>query len=353
MGTLGTIVAVVKAYCAINVLLLPRAFANGGYVLSPIAMLFACFFEALCAARLTEVAHKYGIYSYPLLMQRALGERGLWAARLFLSVAHWQFCIGQVTFTLKSLQSSIGPWTGSTPPMWVLGLAIWLVYSPLVWVRRLKFFSYAFLFAVSMIVVGVATTSAYALGDIAEQGGAGPGFVPVNEDSYFGTVGFAFFMFEGVGCLLPVMRETARPERMPAITVVALACLCTTYILFSLLCYAAWGDGLSQPVVTEMLPKGDHWVQAMKLLFCINLMFSFPITIVPTFDTLQACILGKRETISIADEEAKGAAEDGEACVLGKGDSTLAWDEGKHDGEDSVSSSTTITDEGSSSAGTP
>ena len=53
MNTTETVFAVVKAYCAINVLLLPRSFANGGYMLSPIAMMVACFFEALCAARLT------------------------------------------------------------------------------------------------------------------------------------------------------------------------------------------------------------------------------------------------------------------------------------------------------------
>lgn len=103
MGTVRTFFAVLKAYCAINVLLLPRSFVNGGYMLSPISMLVAVFFESLCAARLTTVAHKYGIFSYPLLMQRAMGEKGLHLARIFLALAHWQFTIGQMTFTLKSL----------------------------------------------------------------------------------------------------------------------------------------------------------------------------------------------------------------------------------------------------------
>ena len=59
MNTCQTFFAVVKAYCAINVLLLPRSFVSGGYMLSPIAMMVACFFEALCAARLTTVAQQY------------------------------------------------------------------------------------------------------------------------------------------------------------------------------------------------------------------------------------------------------------------------------------------------------
>ena len=56
MGPFKTYFAVIKAYCAINVLLLPRSFVNGGFVLSPIALLVAGFFETLCALRLTQVA---------------------------------------------------------------------------------------------------------------------------------------------------------------------------------------------------------------------------------------------------------------------------------------------------------
>lgn len=103
MGPLQTYFAVIKAYCAINVLLLPRSFVNGGYLLSPLSMLFAVFFETLSAVRLTNVAYIKGIYSYPLIMKKALGRKGLHAARLFISLAHFQFSIGQMTFTLKSL----------------------------------------------------------------------------------------------------------------------------------------------------------------------------------------------------------------------------------------------------------
>ena len=56
MGTFKTFFAGIKAYCAITVLLLPRSFANGGYILSPLAMVCACFFESFCAARLATVA---------------------------------------------------------------------------------------------------------------------------------------------------------------------------------------------------------------------------------------------------------------------------------------------------------
>ena len=89
MGPLATFFAIIKAYSAINVLLLPLSFAEGGYILSPCAMAFACFFESMSAARLTKVANKYKIFSYPLLMKKAMGQKGLIAARVALSLAHF------------------------------------------------------------------------------------------------------------------------------------------------------------------------------------------------------------------------------------------------------------------------
>lgn len=89
MGPMKTFFAIVKAYCAINVLLLPYSFAQGGYILSPCAMALSLFFEALCAARLCKVAQQLDIYSYPLIMERAMGKKGLIISRLVLALSHF------------------------------------------------------------------------------------------------------------------------------------------------------------------------------------------------------------------------------------------------------------------------
>ena len=88
MGTLATFFAILKAYCAINVLLLPISFVNGGFILSPLMMIFACFFETLCAVRLSTVANKYKIWTYPGIAKKAMGEKGYQILRLFLAIAH-------------------------------------------------------------------------------------------------------------------------------------------------------------------------------------------------------------------------------------------------------------------------
>ena len=89
-----------KAYCAINVLLLPRSFVNGGYLLSPIILVVACTFEATCAVSLCQIALHYGIYDYPKIAERAMGPKGRNLVRVLLIAAHFQFSVGQMNFVL-------------------------------------------------------------------------------------------------------------------------------------------------------------------------------------------------------------------------------------------------------------
>jgi len=94
MGTIQTIFSIVKAYTGISVLLLPIAFKNGGFALSPIALFTAVLFESLSGYRLLNAARQFKVYSYPLLMEKALGVYGLHVSRIFLGLGHWTFCIG-------------------------------------------------------------------------------------------------------------------------------------------------------------------------------------------------------------------------------------------------------------------
>jgi len=67
--------ALCKCYCAINVLLTPKAFKNGGYLLSPIALMLACSLQTLCAIKLSQCGMKLKKCSYPDIVGKALGKR--------------------------------------------------------------------------------------------------------------------------------------------------------------------------------------------------------------------------------------------------------------------------------------
>jgi hypothetical protein len=54
MNSLEAYFALLKAYCTINVFLLPKAFRNGGYALSPLVLMVASTLEATCAIKLSQ-----------------------------------------------------------------------------------------------------------------------------------------------------------------------------------------------------------------------------------------------------------------------------------------------------------
>ena len=150
-------------------------------------------------------------------MQRAIGEKGLILSRILLAVAHWQFTVGQMTFILESLNSTAIEWspTKTALPVWVFGIAIVLVYSPLAAIRRLQDIFVFFLLALVLILVALVTTSYFALDLANQEGGHGPDYSPINPQAFWTMLGFAFYTLEGIGCLLPILRETEHPENFP------------------------------------------------------------------------------------------------------------------------------------------
>lgn len=64
MSRSATFFAICKGYCAINILILPKNFSNGGWLVGVLSVFLACFLVLFCARKLVECANKTGIYNY-------------------------------------------------------------------------------------------------------------------------------------------------------------------------------------------------------------------------------------------------------------------------------------------------
>ena len=53
-------------------------------------------------------------------------------------------------------------------PLWVYGVIIVIIYSPVMWVRELAYFSKGYIVAFVMMMIAVVTTSYFALTTIKE-----------------------------------------------------------------------------------------------------------------------------------------------------------------------------------------
>lgn len=75
MNAFETYIALIKGYCALMILVLPRSFANGGYIFSPMALIISGYIQCISALKLVECAKKTGIKSYSLITANILGAR--------------------------------------------------------------------------------------------------------------------------------------------------------------------------------------------------------------------------------------------------------------------------------------
>lgn len=148
--------ALLKAYCAINVLLLPKSFRNGGYVLSPIALITSCFFECTCAIKLSQCAltpemSQFRSLTYTDIVSVALGTRFLRPFKIIIALVQFQFTISQLAFVIESMRSTIAEFlhhddqvneenqqNAKADELYVwIALAVLVVFAPLTWVRQI------------------------------------------------------------------------------------------------------------------------------------------------------------------------------------------------------------------------
>ena len=62
-------------------------------------------------------------------------------------------------------------------------------------------------------------------------------------------LGLAFYTYEGIGSVLPIMEASDAKEYFTLILALALGCLCLIHIAFTELVYYAYGDDIVEPVI--------------------------------------------------------------------------------------------------------
>ena len=107
MGTFQTFAALCKGYCAINILILPKQFENGGWLIGTIAISVAVIFVLYCALKLVKCGIKTGLYNYSQIAEAAMGSRGKVFVDVLLGLCQFSFTIAQITFTLNCLQKNL------------------------------------------------------------------------------------------------------------------------------------------------------------------------------------------------------------------------------------------------------
>ena len=86
MSDFDVFVALFKSYCAINVLILPKNFENGGWLVGLLAIVFGGCLVCFCAHKLVQCAFVVDRYDFRKVVKRALGSVGCHVLGIILAV---------------------------------------------------------------------------------------------------------------------------------------------------------------------------------------------------------------------------------------------------------------------------
>lgn len=136
-----------------------------------------------------------------------------------------------------------------------------------------------------MILITVITCVAFGAVNLSQEGNRLHTVDTINPVTWSTAIGFAVYAYEGIGMILPVQDITANPKQYPKVMIAVIVFTCFLYTFFGNYACIAWGDELKTPLITDQLnrngaPLWIGWV--VKVLFCFNLLFSFPLVIYPT-----------------------------------------------------------------------
>ena len=166
-----------------------------------------------------------------------------------------------------------------------------MVYTPLCYVRKIEKFSFSHIFADMLILATTIVIIVYASMHAAENG-FGKGVVFLNKTLFLDMIGFAVYSYEGIGVILPIMDITEKPEEYGKIVLYVMATVMVSYVSFGMFTYFIYGDELVNPLITANLPTGSAFVWIIKIAFCFNLFFTYPLVIYPANTILESYMFG-------------------------------------------------------------
>lgn len=293
----STFFILLKAFVGTGILFLPKAFSNGGLIFSLVGMVTMGLVSLFTMLILFYSSQSVGIFGagYGDVAEVLFGR----AMRLFVLVSVVVSQIGFGTaymiFVAQNVLNVIWTLTEhcSTVQLLILGQVI--IYTPIIWIRKLGGFSFLSLVADVFILMGVAYVCMRDLQIISREGPAwaegGKGIhlgFGVSPPTFAGT---AIFAYEGISLILPIANSMKDPSKFPLVLSLVMLVIGAMMILVGSLSYIAFGDEVTT-VIFNAMPAGDPLAPLVQLLYALAIFFSFPLSIYPCVRILESWIFG-------------------------------------------------------------
>jgi len=254
MTAFETYVALIKGYCALMILVLPKSFTHGGYVFSPICLLLSATIQVVAGIKLVNTGQSLGLTSYSLITLKVLGPKAKKLLDFMIAATQFSFTLSFISFIVTAWQSLIKNCTGFDVNVWIVATVAMTILTATAWVRDISKFSFTMLIG-NLCILSTILIVSVVMCDRFASGGYhfGEGIVMWNQSEYWGMVGFSCYAFEGIGVVMPIMNACDCPEKFDKLLMYALLTLAAVYILFSDWTYMVMGSTISHTFITEEL----------------------------------------------------------------------------------------------------
>ncbi|KAJ2726455.1 hypothetical protein GGI07_000593 [Coemansia sp. Benny D115] len=276
----------VKSFVGTGVLVLPRAFFNGGLVFSTILMSAIAWYALHCMIMLSDVYLKLG-GSYGDLALKLYGRPLKYCVMVSIVLAQLGFCCAYIIFVATNMQDL---WNYVTDckhqfpkEMWILGQL--LIYVPLAFVRKIKKFASLSVIGNFFILIGLGYLFLYDFWSIIVHGPAE--VVQFNPSKFPLLVGTAAFSYEGISLVIPIVESMERKDKFNYVLTASLVICAGIFVVIGALSYLTFGDSV-EAVVLLNLPKGTVWTLGVQLLYSLAIIMSVPLQLFPAIRIIES-----------------------------------------------------------------
>ncbi|KAJ2836360.1 hypothetical protein FBU31_001389, partial [Coemansia sp. 'formosensis'] len=276
----------VKSFVGTGVLVLPRAFLNGGLIFSTILMSSIAWYALHCMIMLSDVYLKLG-GSYGDLALKLYGRPLKYCVMVSIVLAQLGFCCAYVIFVatnMRDLWNTITECRHQYPTeMWILFQL--LIYIPLAFVRKIKKFASLSLVGNFFILIGLGYLFIYDLWSIAARGPAK--VVQFNPSKFPLLVGTAAFSYEGISLVIPIVESMERKDKFNGVLTASLVICAGLFVTIGALSYLTFGEAV-EAVILLNLPNDSVWTLSVQFLYSLAIIMSVPLQLFPAIRIIES-----------------------------------------------------------------
>ncbi|KAJ1953283.1 hypothetical protein EC988_003079, partial [Linderina pennispora] len=275
-----------KAFVGTGVLVLPRAFYNGGLLTSCVLMICVAAYAWHCILLLAEVYLKVG-GSYSEIGLKLYGRTMQYAVTTSIVLAQIGGCCAYTIFVAQNWRNVFNTLTGCQA---TLGTNFWVViqlvvFVPLAMIRQIRYFAPVAMVANILIVISLGYLLGFDVVSIAQNGSAP--IMHYNPVRFPLLVGTAVYSFEGITLVIPILESLKEKKDFSWVLTSAITLCLGLFLCVGSLSYMTFGDRV-EAVVLLNLPNESSWTILVQLFYSVAILFSMPLQLFPAVKIVEA-----------------------------------------------------------------